>query len=225
MVEILVVFVVIISLAAVTMSITGAIKSKARASKHLSDIRQSGTILLGKASETNGRCSYFAGGAGSFEYRPYLIVKADMGIEGNNLCEIMHWDTTKLPPSVGNAHWSCRGVNYTTVTHADGTKTSWTQESIKNSDGTTANVRSISLASVARPASYPLLIDSSNESGAEIFRVGVNDNEGVGMRDSGKASAFMFDGSAGSLDKADLKKAGFTKAYDNSVKPPKSIKL
>jgi len=42
---------------------------------------------------------------------------------------------------------------------------------------------------------------------------------------AGKANAFMFDGSARLMDKADLKKAGFSKAYDNSKTPPKLITL
>jgi predicted pyridoxine 5'-phosphate oxidase superfamily flavin-nucleotide-binding protein len=71
------------------------------------------------------------------------------------------------------------------------------------------------------------LIDSSTAIGMEIFRIEEKFGDCVGLREAGgtKASAFLFDGSARHLDKADLKKAGFTKAYDNSTPSPKSVTL
>jgi hypothetical protein len=117
-------------------------------------------------------------------------------------------------------------VNFQNVTYADGTATTWIQESIKDSSGRNANVKSLSIAAVARPNSYPLLIDSSQSNGAEIFRINESGGECVGLREAGgKASAFMFDGSARLMDKTDLKEAGFKKAYDNSKKPPALITL
>jgi hypothetical protein len=136
----------------------------------------------------------------------------------------MHWDMKKLPPIL--PHWNCRAINFQNVTYPDGTTTIWTQEAVKNADGTTANVKSISMASVSRPESYPLLIDSSTADGREIFRINEGNGDCVGLREAGgKASAFLFDGSARMMDKSDLKRAGFKKAYDNSTTPPKSVNL
>ena len=184
------------------------------------------------AGENNGRCSFYAGGNSGWEYRPYLILLREVGLTSQknynvneaNRVEIMHWDVKKLRPVL--PHWNCRGINFQNVTYPDGTTTKWTQEAVKNIDGTTANVKTLSLASVARPDLYPLLIDSSSADGREIFRIEEKLGDCVGLRETGgKASAFLFDGSARHMDKADLKKAGFTKAYDNSTTPPKSLTL
>ena len=50
-------------------------------------------------------------------------------------------------------------------------------------------------------------------------------HESVKNVDGTTASTFLFDGSACHMSKADLKKADFTKAYDNSTVSPKSVTL
>lgn len=232
LVEVLIVIVIIAVLASITLSITRKLQQSAYASNRLSNMRQAGSMLLNLAAENNGRCSYFAGGQSGWEYRPYLILLKELGLPSSKdynknditRVEVMHWDMKKLPPTL--PHWNCRAINFQTVDYPDGTTTKWTQESVKNVDGTTANVKSLSLASVARPNLYPLLIDSSSADGREIFRIEEKLGDCVGLREAGgKASALLFDGSARHMDKADLKKAGFTKAYDNSTRPPKSVTL
>jgi len=233
LVEVLVVIVIIAVLAVITISVTRKIQHSARAANRLSNMRQAGSMLLGLASENNGRCSYFAGGNSAWEYRPYLILLKELSLtsskdynkNASNRVEALHWDIKKLPAAL--PHWNCRAINFQNVTYPDGTATKWTQETVQNVyDGTTANVKSISLASISRPESYPLLIDSSKADGSEIFRINEGGGDCVGLREAGgKASAFLFDGSARLMDKADLKKAGFTKAYDNSATPPKSLTL
>jgi prepilin-type N-terminal cleavage/methylation domain-containing protein len=234
LVEILVVIVIIAVLAAVTFSVTRRIQQSAQASNRLSNMRQAGSMLLGIASENNGRCSYFAGGSSTaWEHRPYLILLKELGLTNQkdynvneaNRVKIMHWDLEKLPPVL--PHWNCRAINFQNVTYPDGTATKWTQEEyIDPYNGRKANLKSISLASISRPGSYPMLIDSSTSDGREIFRINEGNGDCVGLREAGgKASAFMFDGSARHMDKADLKKAGFTKAFDNSTTPPKSVNL
>jgi prepilin-type N-terminal cleavage/methylation domain-containing protein len=233
LVELLIVIVIIAVLAGITLTITRRVMESAKASNRLSNMRQAGSLLLNLASENNGRCSFYAGGSAGWEYRPYLILLKELGLTSGknydvnevNRVGIMHWDMKKLPPKL--PHWNCRGVNFQNVTYPDGTSTRWTQEAVKNIDGTTANVKFLSLASVARPNLYPLLIDSSTAIGMEIFRIEEKFGDCVGLREAGgtKASAFLFDGSARHLDKADLKKAGFTKAYDNSTPSPKSVTL
>ena len=112
-------------------------------------MRQAGSLLLSLASENNGRCSFFAGGNQGWEYRPYLILLKELGLTSGknydvneaNRVEIMHWDMKKLPPML--PHWNCRGINFQNVTYPDGTATTWTQEAVKNIDGTTANVKSV----------------------------------------------------------------------------------
>lgn len=222
LVEVLVTITIIIVIAGVLMAVTRGMRDRAMASKRLSDMRQSGTLLLAKASENGGKCSYFwGGGSGGFEVRAYNIVREAIGIPtgAKDLCEIMHWDAKLLPP--GNYHWDCYAVNFKDVPNV----ATWIQESLQTGSGVSYNVKSLSLSSVARPESYPLLIDSSTSAGKEIFRIYEGNGDCVGLRNSRKANAFMFDGSCRSMDKAELKQAGFTKAYDNSVKPPKLLTL
>lgn len=233
LVELLVVITIILVLAAIVISVTRKVQQSAQASNRLSDVRQAGSMLLNLATENNGRCSFFAGGNSAWEYRPYLILLKELSLTNSkdynknetNRVEVLHWDMKKLPPLL--PHWNCRAINFQNVTYPDGTSNKWTQEQITNiNDGTKANVKSISLASVSMPGSYPLLIDSSSADGREVFRINEGGGDCVGLRESGgRASAFFFDGSARVMGKADLKKAGFTKAYDNSTTPPKSVTL
>jgi prepilin-type N-terminal cleavage/methylation domain-containing protein len=224
LVELLVVILIVVVLAALSFTITRKVQQNAQATTRLSNIRQAGSMLLAMAAENNGRCSFFAGGNSGWDYRHYLMIRKELGMTNNNdLVEILHWDSRKLPPAL--PHWNCRAVNFQNVSYPDGTSTTWTQEAIKNNDGTTANVKSLSLASVAKPGSYPLLIDSSTAGGSEIFRINDSTGDWVGLRESGKAGAYLFDGSARLMDKDELKRAGFKKAYDNSKKPPVSITL
>jgi prepilin-type N-terminal cleavage/methylation domain-containing protein/prepilin-type processing-associated H-X9-DG protein len=226
LVELLVVITMIVVLAGVVFTLTRRIRDKAAASKSLSDIRQAGTILLAKASETNGRCQYFSGSNGAFDFRPYFIIRNELGIDlkqSNGVIEIMHWDGGReVIQKKSNAHWNCRAVNFTNVPDFNAV---WTTVSTPNADGTSANISSLTIASVTRPSLYPLLIDSSSFSGSEIFRINQNNGDCVGLRSNGKANALMLDGSGRAMDKADLKASGFKKAYDNSTTPPKSITL
>lgn len=226
LVELLVVITIIAVLAGVVFSMARKIRDKAAAAKSLSEVRQAGNILLTKATETNGRCQYFSGSAGAFDFRPYFIIKNELGIDATNnngVVEIMHWDSGKeVIRKKSNAHWNCRAVNFTSVPSFGAV---WTTLSIPNSDGTSANISSLTIASVTRPSAYPLLIDSSTASGDEIFRVKEGTGDQVGLRSNGKANAFMLDGSGRAMSKADLKASGFKKAYDNSTIPPKSINL
>lgn len=230
LVELLVAIVIIAALAAVVIGVTHRIQQSAQASVRLSNMRQAGAILLGLAADRNGRCSYFSGGTGNFAYRHYLMVRNELGQTGtgdNRVVEIMHWNIRKRPPSKGNEHWNCRAVNFKNVTYPDGTSTRWINESVQDGTGAGGNVKSLAIAAVARPGSYPLLIDSSRAGGGEIFRIDEGGGDCVGLREAGgtKASAFLFDGSARLMDRADLKEAGFTKAVDNSKTPPVSITL
>ena len=222
LVEILVSITIIIVLAGIIVTITGMIRERAKAAGRLSNIRQSGIVLLGMAAEANGKCSYFAGGSGGFDLRHYILIRDALGIRGsgNLICEIMHWDPVLLVPQ--SSHWTCTAVNFNNVEEFEAV---WKQESVLDPQGRKSNVKSIAVAAVKRPASYPLLVDSSAANGNEIFRINESGGDYVGLRNSGKANAFMFDGSARTMDKADLKKSGFTKAWDNSTTPPTKIDL
>lgn len=228
LVELLVVVTIVAVLATIVFSVASKMRESAQASKRLSNMRQSGMLLLGLAGENNGRCSYFAGGQSTaWNHRPYLIIRKQLKLPDNDqsFVEIMHWDRKKVPSKL--PHWNCRATNFQDVTYSDGTSVKWTQEQyVDPYNDRRANLKSLSLASIPRPGAYPLLIDSSNASGNEIFRINEGSGEYVGLRESGgKASAFLFDGSARHLDKVELKKAGFTKAYDNSTTPPQSLTL
>ena len=132
----------------------------------------------------------------------------------------MFWDSKKLSPKL--PAWNCRAINFKNVPDL---KAVWKTESLKDSQGRSANVASLIIGDVTRPGVYPLMIDSSTSSGDETFRI--NDNSDcVGLREAGKkANAFMLDGSVRSMGLPELKTVGFTKAYDNSTTPPKLISL
>ena len=222
LVEILVVVVVLLVLAGIVLSLSRTFVSRARAAKRMSEMRQSGAILLAKAAERGGRCEYFSGGAsGGFDLRAYNIVRGALGLAftARDIAPIMHWDVDALPPV--NPHWNCYGVNFQNVEDFGAV---WSQESLQY-NGSSFNVRTLSLSSVRRPESYPLLMDSSMADGKEVFRILESNNDRVGLRNVGKANASFLDGSGRMLAPADLKKAGFTKAFDNSVTPPKAIQL
>lgn len=227
LVELLVVIAVTAAFVGVVIGVTKTVQQSAQASSRLANMRQAGTVLLETAGDRNGRCSYFSEGTGNFEYRHYLLVGRELGRKANFLVEAMHWDSEKRPPSRGNEHWTCRAINFKNVTYPDGSSTRWINETVKDSAGKSSTVKSLPIASVAMPGSYPLLIDSSGSGGSEIFRINEGNGDCVGLREAGgkKAGAFFFDGSARLMDKTDLKRAGFTKAFDNSKAPPVLITL
>lgn len=221
--ELLVVITIILALASVVFTVTRNLKDRAGAAKRLSEVRQAGSILLTKANETNGRCQLFSGGSGSFDFRSYYIIKTELGMEINdtNEADIMFWDSKKLSPKL--PAWNCRAVNFKNVPDLNAV---WKTESIKDSQGRSANVASLIIGDVTRPGAYPLMIDSSKSSGDETFRINEGIGDCVGLREVGKkANAFILDGSVRSMGLSELRAAGFTKAYDNSSVPPKPISL
>jgi prepilin-type N-terminal cleavage/methylation domain-containing protein len=225
LVELLVVMMIIVILAVIS---TGFIKrgiSRAESATAMSNLRQCGIILTHKALEKSNRLSLFSGGAsGGFDERAYNIIREYLGFpQGSwnnqlqNRADIMHWNPKKVPPS--NFHWDCYAINFTDVPRF-GVK--WQVENARP-DG--SNGRVLSIPTVERPEAYPILIDSSTSAGKEIFRVGIVSTELPALRNQGKAHAYFLDGSARSLDRENLGKAGFATAYDNSTSPPSLINL
>ena len=228
LVEMLIVVVIIAILAVVVSAISLRIRESANSATRLSSIRQSGIVLMTIAADNNGRHIYFAGGNGNFGRRPYIMVRDYLGNYRSNdgIAEIMHWDLKKRP-TTNNPHWNCRAVNFMNITYPDGTSTTWVDGNTTDPFGRVGVTKSLASASVARPNSYPLLIDSSLAGGAEIFRINEGGGDYVGLREAEgtKANAFMFDGSARQMDRSDLRQAGFTRAVDTSVSPPEVIDL
>lgn len=222
LVELLVVIAISGVLAVVAFYFARSGLNKAAASKSLSNIRQSGMVLLTHSQDMNGKLQYYGGGGSAgFDVRVYNIVRNTLGLNisggtGNKgeLCDIMHWNPTKLKPV--NYHWNCFAVNFTNVPDFN---VAWANENLTSP--TAYSVRTLIPSVVTRPEAYPLLITSSTSTGDEIFRILESNGDLVGLRSSGKALASMLDGSAREMDPTDLKKAGFTRAYDNSKTPPK----
>lgn len=225
MVELLVVIVIISVLAVLISGFVRNAISRADSAKAMSNLRQCGIILMARAQDSNNRLSLFSGGAsGGFDERSYNIIRNYLGNPQNtwnnqlqNRADLMHWNPKKVKP--GNFHWDCYAVNFTDVSEYG------VQWQVNNGRADGSNARVLTIPSVQRPESYPILLDSSTASGKEIFRVGISGSELPGLRNQGKTHAFFLDGSARSLDKNDLKKAGFSSAYDNSTSPPELIKL
>jgi len=223
--ELLIVISIIAVLAAIATGLVRNGLSRADSAKAMSHLRQCGVILVTKAQESHNRLSLFSGGgSGGFDERAYNIVRAYFGNppgtwnnQLQNRADLMHWNPKKLAPA--NFHWDCYAVNFTNVPEFG------VQWRVDNGRPDGSNGRILSVPSVDRPQAYPLLLDSSTSLGKEIFRVGLVDTEQPGLRNQGKANAFFLDGSARLLDKAGLRAAGFSRAYDNSVSPPKLINL
>lgn len=225
LVELLVVIGIVVLLAGLALTMVNRSMARARSANAMSNLRQCGMILLSDASEKGDRLNFFSGGAsGGFDLRPYNMVRAFLGKpqgEWNNLLQnridVMHWDPKRVPPK--NFHWNCYAVNFTQMLD-------WGVEwKIENGRADGSNGRVLQLSKVIRPESYPILMDGSTSDGSEIFRVGIVANEMPGLRNQGKAHAFMLDGSGSSLDRKGLRDAGFNRAYDNSTDPPRSITL
>jgi prepilin-type N-terminal cleavage/methylation domain-containing protein len=225
LVELLVVISIVAILAAVAIGFTQRISARASSATAMSNLRQCGIILMTKASEKNNQLSFFSGGAsGGFDQRAYNMIREYFGKpqsmwnnEVQNCAELMHWNLKRVKP--GNFHWDCYAINFTDVSDFG------VQWRVENGRPDGSNGRVLSVNSVTRSESYPILLDSSTSTGKEIFRVGINGNELPGLRNEGKAHAFFLDGSARALNKADLRKAGFSRAYDNSTQPPRLITL
>lgn len=225
LVELLVVISIVAVLAAIAIGFTQRISARAASATAMSNLRQCGIVFMTKASEKNSSLSFFSGGAsGGFDERAYNMIRDYFGKpkgtwnnELQNRADLMHWNPKRVVP--GNFHWDCYAINFTDVADFG------VQWRIENGRPDGSNGRVLSLPTVKRSESYPLLLDSSTAAGKEIFRVGINANELPGLRNQGKTHAFFLDGSARALDKNDLRKAGFSRAYDNSTQPPKIVTL
>lgn len=221
LVELLVVVIIIGVLALTAFSFVQSGLNKAASSKSLSNIRQSGAILLSQSQETNGKLQYFSDGdTEGYVFLAYNIVRNYLGIDTTGgsdqrgkLCEIMHYAPSKLKPKAYDRN--CFGVNFTNVSAIN---VNWVEEEI--SATTSYSLKTLIPSVVTRPEAYPLLITSSIASGEEIFQVLETNNHLVGLRSSGKAMASFLDGSVREMGPTDLKSAGFTRAYDNSKTPP-----
>jgi prepilin-type N-terminal cleavage/methylation domain-containing protein len=231
LVELLVVIGIVLVLATIAFIFARQGLGKATAAKALERLRQSGSVLIGNAQEKGGRFEFAVSDEPpTSDFLPYNIVRRSLEIDyssprqtENQLCEIMHWDVKKLKPVkyVRN----CFGVNFTEITGgAEGTDVKWKDDSI-SSDSGYIPVRTLMQSSLGRPERYPLLMESSDAKGDEIFYIRESEGARVGLRDMGKTQAFFMDGSARPLDKRELKNCGFTNVYDNSTRPPKGVKL
>jgi prepilin-type N-terminal cleavage/methylation domain-containing protein len=249
LVELLVVIVLMVALCTLVFMFTRTGMARASSSSAMSRLRESGILLLADAQEKNGVFQYSLDDTPrDSPYLPYNIIRKALGVEmpgtglqtENQLCRIMHWDADKLKPAV--YHRNCFGVNFTDKPGVD-----WSDEIITVDDNE-YEVHTLIASTVSRSISYPILLDSSDSRGNEVFRIhdGEDDPSAgpsnsirpharfprqprfpsrvaagyVGLRNSGKAHAFFLDGSVRGLDTLDLKAEGFTKAYDNSTSPP-----
>jgi prepilin-type N-terminal cleavage/methylation domain-containing protein len=230
LVELLVVIAIVAVLALTAFTFARRGLDRAAASKSLSRLRQSGTILLAEAQEKNGRMQYAVDDAVvDSPLLPYNIVRASLGIgfsaqrSAVQLCDIMHWDAVKLKPA--DFHRNCFGVNFTNIPDdPEGRGVQWIDEMLATENGT-YEVRTLINAAVNRPDAYALLLDSSNTRGEEVFRIREDEGGFVGLRNSGMAHGFFLDGSARQLDSTGLKNIGFTRACDNSTSPPRMRNL
>ncbi len=231
LVELLVVIAIIMVLATVAFLFARQGLAKATATKALERLRQSGTILLADAQEKNGRFEFaVASDPPDSPYLPYNIVRKNLGIDFSNplqseaqLCDIMHWDNKKLKPTIFVRN--CFGVNFTNIAGGpEGTDITWKDENVTSDTGEIA-VRSLMQSNIGRPERYPLLMESSDQKGNEIFYIREREGNRVGLRDNGKSLGFFMDGSARPLDRKNLKELGFGNVFDNTTTPPKGVKL
>lgn len=231
LVELLIVIAIVAVLATLATMAAQMGLAKAAGARALSNLRQSGAVLLADAMEKGGKMQYSVDASGTgIGQLPYNIVRRELGLRwgskdetGNpELCPIMHWNAAKLKPA--SYEQNCFGVNLTNVTD---NSVEWKDEQLTATDPVAGQfaAKTLVLANVMRPASYPFLLDSSNNRGEESFQISDSGGGAVGLRNSGKANAYFLDGSAHPMDKIELKNAGFSKAFDNKTAPPKSVSL
>lgn len=223
LIELLIVITIIAILVALVMTGFNEVKKRAAAAKRLNDIKQAGQMLIAKAPEQNGRLIFLGDGVNpKHKDLPYNLVLESQGINPATAevpNPIMHFDVKNLPAT--GYQFECYGINYMDVVDNN---VAWQTQVVV--DGTETNtMRSLKLLDVRSPGFYPLLMDSSKSDGKECYRIIEGNGELVGLRYNTKANALFLDGSARSLDKEALKKAGFTKAYDNTESPPTEIGL
>lgn len=224
LVELLVSIMILVVMAGLLVAITRGIKNSAERSTCMSRLRQVSTILLSVASENNGRVMAFQGGSGGFDYRPYFIVRDQLGLPKDPydahysaLRDVMFCPSAPEPTT---PHWNSYGVNFTNSEVAGAT---WEQEKIQDSKGNNATVSTLSISTVDSPNRLVLLADSCQASGQQIFRITGSDR--IGLRHGGKANACFLDGSAKGLSISELGALGFQNAYDTRTDPPTSVSL
>ena len=224
LVELLVVVAIIIVLAALVFSISGRMMSAAETTECMNRLRQTGAIMIGSATDNNNRIRIFKGGSGSFDYRPYFILRDEMNLPDTSY-EAHYGTLSKImfcpaAPEPKTPHWNCFGLNFTNSEIAGVT---WKTEQVRDSQGRTANVSSLSLGSVSSPSEYLLVGDSCRADGQQIFRISGSDL--IGLRHRDKANALFLDGSVRTLSRTDLGQIGFKDAYDTSTDPPTKVSL
>ncbi len=220
LVELLVVIAIVATLAAVVLTLTRGAKDSAKLIQRASTLKSCGLALMSNANDNNGRLEYWAAGTGGFKYSHYSIVGDILGWT-DGICEPMHWDIKLLPPAPkGNgSRWNCAAINFSSLPEFG---VNWENSLVSDAS---QYVRRLNLSSVGRPNAYAFLLDASNSTGAETFRVNVGTTDLPALRTKQSTNAFFLDGSCRILNRADLKNAGFNEAYDNSTKPPKRVKL
>lgn len=224
LVELLVVVAIIIVLAALVFTISGRMMAAAQSTECMNRLRQTGAIMIGSASDNHNRIRIFKGGSGSFDYRPYFILRDEMDLPDSSY-EAHYGTLSKImfcpaAPEPKTPHWNCFGLNFTNSEIAGVT---WRTESVKDAQGRSANVSSLSLGSVSSPSEFLLVGDSCRADGQQIFRISGSDL--VGLRHRDKANALFLDGSVRALDRAELGQIGFKHAYDTSTDPPTKVAL
>lgn len=225
LVELMVAIVIIVVLAAISFSVSRSVRQNAEKVTCMNRLRQVGTIMMGRATENHNRIQIFAGGSGSFELRPYFIIRDELNLPASpqsayeeTLKELMFCPSAPAP--VSNPHWNCYGVN---ITDNEMAGSFWTKDRVEDENGRSASVSTLRTASVRRPASCVLIADSCHSSGREIFRISGGDL--IGLRHKGEANALFLDGSARTLGPSQLGGLGFKKAFDTSSTPPQSVSL
>ncbi|NNC90692.1 MAG: type II secretion system protein [Akkermansiaceae bacterium] len=224
LVELLVTITIVITLAALIIAFTKGAFQAADSARCLERLRQSGAIMVGAAASQNNRIRIFKGGAGSFDQRPYFILRDEMNLPDESydahfatLSTIMFCPAAPEPKT---PHWNCYGLNFTNSKVAGAT---WSQERIRDEQGRSAQVSSLYMTSVQDPSRFVLIADSCRSDGQQIFRISGGDR--IGLRHKMRANVFFLDGSARAIDASGLGRLGFTQAYDTSTNPPTSVTL
>lgn len=222
--ELLVVIVIVAVLSAIGFGSARFAKTGAEKATCMNRMRQVGTILSARASENHHRIQVFAGGAGSFDYRPYFIIRDELGLPASPreayeeaLSEVMFCPSAPDPTT---AHWNCYGIN---LNNSDWAGATWTKENVSDGNGSKGTISTLRMAAVRHPARYILVADSCSASGQQIFRISGGDL--IGLRHDGKANAVFLDGSARNLSPSDLGGLGFERAYDAGNPTPELVSL
>ena len=218
LIELLVVIAIIGILAALLFPVVSKAMDSAKDTECISRMRQVGFAYVNEANDNDGEIGLFEGGTGAFEFRPYFRALTLLDIEGakGSSAEIM---SCPMAPDPAAIHWNTFGVNFLDI---DELNYVWKSGTVTDGSGSSATVSVLNTHKVGKPSQAPLIVDSSQTDGQQIFRITPGDDR-LGLRHDGRGNGFFLDSSVQKIDEAFAEEIGFPNAWQLRDGTPESV--